>query len=118
MTSQSVNLSDGGDSRATSSASMAEYPPAPPDKLERVREKLAAVEAKLVSSTAREAELRVHVGQLDLALQDAQTEVRRVPRDHGWYWETIYLFRVRREVVPVHLEDRFRLALLRFPRRW
>ena len=39
------------DNSAASSASMAEYPPAPPGELERVREKLAAVEAKLASST-------------------------------------------------------------------
>ena len=117
MSSQCVDLSDGDDSRAASSASMAEYPPAPPGELERVREKLAAVEAKLASSTAREAELRVRVGQLDLALRDAQEEVRRVPTDSGWYRETIYLLRVRMEELPGHLEDRVRRALLLLPRR-
>ena len=83
MTSQCVDISNGGDSRATSSASMAEYPPAPPGELERVREKLAAAVAKLASSTAREAGLRVRVGQLDLALQDRQEKSGGSPMTAG-----------------------------------
>ena len=70
MTSHCVNISDGGDSRATSSASMAEYPPRTPRGAGAGAREAGAVEAKVVSSAAREAELRVRVGQLDLAPPD------------------------------------------------